>query len=130
MEGDTLDINELFTTKNKLIVYFKSNMCSSCIETELKRIEEAFTTQFISNNVICLLKCNSLSEFKAYYSSRFDDMNIKLCLNELFCENYNIETPLVFVTNNHLTIRMVYFPDKALELSGYYALAKDKYFNL
>ncbi|MBN1186832.1 MAG: hypothetical protein JXB49_31430 [Bacteroidales bacterium] len=128
LDGDTISINQLLNNNNKIIVYLTASMCTSCIEIELKRINKAYNKQFICDNIIFLIKTQTLATIKAYSANNFVDMNIFLCLNEILDNHQNINSLLVFITNKSLSTNMIYFPEKSINLDNYYSLVNNKYF--
>lgn len=114
----------------KLVFYFSSKNCGSCVESEMSNIQ-AFTHRIGESNIIILGQFQSIRQLRAFLTARKIDIPVYYVESNPFGILYEENLPFSFVVNKNMTAELVFIPIKEILSYSemYYTTVYERFFN-
>lgn len=123
------DLMSRESEKYKLVFYFSSTNCSSCIDFEMSNIQ-SFVHLIGQSNIIILAQYESIRQFRAFLVSREIDIPVYYVKTNPvgILERENL--PYSFIVNKNMTMELAFIPIKEIPSYSemYYTTVYERFF--
>ena len=101
------------TSKHKLVFFFSSYSCNSCIDSEIKNIK-SYEHLIDQDNIIILAQYESIRQLRSFLSNQ--ELTIPVyCVNSNSLNILDTEnTPFYFLINSNMKMEMFFIPIKEI----------------